>query len=178
MAIILYAITRDGYFCKKETPENKIDDLAWMRVSTDRHLFRELTTLFPNQPILVGCKTASVLPKLKNRQIIPISHNPSVGPGLTPALIKYPNSILIGGANVIKNAMSSDNMQYINSIITISLPIDVPESNIYEYEPDPLAKLKQHGKLNQSAEFLIHTANNLKDEIIMQIWRKTQAKNI
>lgn len=176
MAIILYAITRDGYFCRKES-DNKTDNLEWMRVSTDRQLFRELTTLFGEQTILVGGTTASVLPKLPNRNMIVLSRNPTTGMDLTDALIKYPNAILIGGGTVIKHAMAQNNIKYINSIITVRLPISIPETNTAEYEPDPLVVMKTSGVINKSSDFFIHTAKTPSPEIIMEIWRTTKTKN-
>lgn len=174
MVTILYAVTRTGYFCKKETPDKKIDDLSWMRVSTDRQFFRELTTLHANQPILVGAKTAQVLPKLKNREIITISRCADCGTALKYALERYPSAILIGGAKLLVSTMQPAYRKYINSVITVRLPIGIPsQDDEKDYIKDPLLPFKAPRMLKKSSQFFMYTDNYEQPTILTEIWRPT-----
>lgn len=173
MAMILYAITKENYFCKKETLDKKIDDLNWMRVPTDRRFFRELTTLQANQPILVGSKTARVMPKLKNREMIIISRSPDKGISLLQALEKNPNAILIGGAALLRSAMLFSHREYFNSIVTVRLPISVPLDDRKDYIKDPLLPFKDSGILKMSSQFFMYTDNYEQPTILTEIWRPT-----
>lgn len=173
MAIILYAITKDNYFCKKETPDKVVDNLEWMRISTDRRFFKELTTLYRNQPILVGHKTASVMPKLKDRQMIIISTRSDKGIWLDQALQRYPNGILIGGAAVLKSSMTFNSRNYIDSILTVRLPLRVPIQEANNYTKDPLLPFKDSGILKLSSQFYLHTDNFQQPAILLEIWRPT-----
>lgn len=173
MAIILYAITKDDYFCKKETPDKKIDDLAWMRVPTDRRFFRELTTLHADQPILVGYKTAQVMPFLKGRKLVSISSRTEHGIRLDQALQRYPEGILVGGASVLRSAMNLSHRNYINSIITVRLPLRVTPTEAEDYMKDPLQPLKDSGVLKLSSQFFLYTDNFEQPTILVEIWRPT-----
>lgn len=173
MAIILYAITKQGFFCKKETLDKKIDNLDWMRISTDRKFFKELTTLHAMQPILVGSKTARVMPKLANRKTILISRCLSSGITLKQALQKYPEAILIGGASVIKSAMTFAHREHFNSIITVRLPISIPLDEMKNYVRDPLLTFKNSGILKRSSQFFMYTDNYEQPTILVEIWRPT-----
>ena len=175
MVAILYAITKDNYFCKKETLDKKVDDLSWMRIPTDRKFFKELTTLHNNQPILVGYKTARVMPKLDNREIITISTNSERGIWLNQAMQKYPNGILIGGASVLKSALQLAHRNYINSVLTIRLPIRVPIDEAKDYLLDPLLQFKESGLLKLSSSFYIYTENFEQPTIFAEFWRPTYA---
>lgn len=173
MAIILYAITKDNYFCKKETADKQIDDLSWMRIPTDRRFFRELTTLYANQPIIAGYKTANVMPPLKNRELITISQSSLRGIRLSQALQKYPNGIVIGGASVLRSAMGSAHRDYINSIITVRLPLRVPNQDAEDYVKDPLLPFKASRFLKLSSQFFMYTDNFEQPTILVEIWRPT-----
>ena len=175
MVAILYAITKDNYFCKKETLDKKIDDLSWMRISTDRKFFKEITTLHENQPIIVGYKTAFVLPQLKDREIVTISSSLIRGIPLNQALQKYPNGIIIGGASVIKSAMRPAHRYYINSVLTIRLPISIPVNESSNYIIDPLSKIKESGLLKLSSRFYIYPEDFERPTIIAEFWRPTYA---
>lgn len=175
MAIILYAITKNKYFCRKETIDKKVDDLSWMRISTDRKLFRELTTLFTNQPIIVGYKTLRVMPKLEHRHIIPISTCSDRGISLKQALEKYPEAIVIGGASVLKSAMQFNHREHINSILTVRLPISIPSEDIENYIIDPLDPFKESNVIKLSNRFYIHTDNYEQPTIALEIWRPTNS---
>lgn len=175
MAMILYAVTKDNFFCKKETNDKKIDDLEWMRIPTDRRFFRELTTLHKDQPILVGYKTARVMPKLKDRQMIIISTNSARGIWLNQALQKYPDGIIIGGASILKSAMQFAHRDYINSVVTIRLPLRVPTDEAKDYVKDPLLPFKDSGILKLSSQFFIYTDNFEQPTILAEIWRPTYA---
>lgn len=174
MVTILYAVTRTGYFCKKETPDKKVDDLSWMRVPTDRIFFRELTTLHANQPILVGSKTAQVLPKLKDREIISISMCSDRGIPLHYALERYPSAILIGGAKLLVSAMKPPHRKHINSVITVRLPIGIPsQDDEKDYIKDPLLSFKAPRMLKKSSQFFMYTDNYEQPTILTEIWRPT-----
>lgn len=175
MATILYAVTKDNIFCKKETIDKQIDNLEWMRIPTDRRFFREFTTIHKDQPILVGYKTARVMPELKNRQIITISTNSTRGIWLSQALQKYPNGILIGGASVLKSAMQFAHRDYINSIITVRLPLRIPIDDHENYIVDPLLEFKNSGILKLSSQLFVHTDNFEQPTILVEIWRPTYA---
>ena len=173
MAIILYAITKDNYFCKKETPDKKIDDLAWMRIPTDRRFFRELTTLHANQPILAGYKTAQVMPFLEGRKLVSISSRNEHGIRLDQALQRYPEGIIVGGASVLRSTMNFSHRNYINSIITVRLPLRVPLAEAADYMKDPLQSLKDSGVLKLSSQFFLYTDNFEQPTILVEIWRPT-----
>ena len=173
MAIILYAITKDNYFCKKETADKQIDDLAWMRIPTDRRFFRELTTLQANQPILVGYKTAQVMPYLKDRKLITISSRKEHGIRLDQALQRYPEGIVIGGASILRSAMNFSHRDYINSIITVRLPLRVPRDDAANYIKDPLLPFKDSEILKLSSQFFLYTDNFEQPTILVEIWRPT-----
>ena len=173
MAIMLYAITKDNYFCKKETADKKIDDLEWMRIPTDRRLFKELTTLYANQPILVGYKTARVMPNLKNRRVITISSRHEHGMRLDQALQRFPEAILIGGAAVLKSAMSFSHRDFFNSIITVRLPLRVPAEDAEDYIKDPLLPFKDLGVLKLSSQFFVYSDRFDQPTILVEIWRPT-----
>lgn len=175
MAIILYAITKDNYFCKKETIDKQVDDLEWMRVPTDRRFFREFTTLHKDQPILVGYKTARVMPKLKDRQMVIISTNSERGIWLSQALQKYPDGILIGGASVLRSAMQFAHRDYINSVVTVRLPLRVPLDEAKDYVKDPLLPFKDSGVLKLSSQFFLYTDNYELPTILVEFWRPTYA---
>lgn len=173
MATVLYATTKDGYFCKKETVDKKIDDLNWMKISTDRKLFKELTTLQANQPILVGYKTAQVLPYLYDRRLVTISSRKEHGIRLEQALQAYPSGIVIGGASVLRSTMQFTHRNYINSIMTVRLPIKIPQADIDNYIEDPLQVFKDSGILKLSSRFYVHTDNFEQPTILVEIWRPT-----
>lgn len=173
MAIILYAITKDNYFCKKETPDKKIDDLAWMRIPTDRRFFRELTTLHANQPILAGYKTAQVMPFLEGRKLVSISSRNEHGIRLDQALQRYPEGIIVGGASVLRSTMNFSHRNYINSIITVRLPLRVPLAEAEDYMKDPLLPFKDSGILKLSSQFFLYTDNFEQPTILVEIWRPT-----
>ena len=173
MAIILYAITKDNYFCKKETLDKQIDDLSWMRIPTDRKFFKELTTLFADQPILAGYKTVKVMPYLRDRIIVPISSRKEHGIRLDQAVQRYPNGILVGGASVLRSAMSFSHREHFNSIITVRLPLRIPIENAEDYVKDPLLPFKDSGVLKLSSQFFLYTNNFQQPTILVEIWRPT-----
>lgn len=175
MAIVLYAITKENYFCKKETPDKEIDNLQWMRVPTDRRFFKEFTTLHHEQPILVGYKTARVMPKLKDRKMVVLSTRPECGMRLNQALQYYPNGILIGGESILKHAMHFSNRQYIESVLTVRLPISINLTEADKYIKDPLLPFKDSGILKLSSQFFMHTDNYEQPTILLEIWRPTYA---
>ena len=176
MATILYATTKENIFCKQETLDKKIDDLEWMRISTDRKFFREFTTIHENQPILVGYKTARVMPQLNDREVVLLSTIPARGTLLSQALQQYPTGIVIGGVSILKHAMSNKHRQYINSVITVRLPITVPDSNDKKkYILDPLLDIKQSGLLRLSSKFYIYSENFEQPTIIAEFWRPIDA---
>jgi dihydrofolate reductase len=174
MTMILYALTKDGYFSKKDNVDGKIDDLAWMRVTTDRRLFKQLTTLHNNQPIIAGYKTVDTLPKLPGRKIISISTCAQRGMLLRDALQRYPDGIVIGGASVIKSCIHFGHRDLINSILTVKLPLKLnPEEDPENFFEDPLRELKDNNVLRLDETFFIHTERFDHPTVQLEIWRPT-----
>lgn len=163
MSIILYAITKDNAFCKK----NDHDDLNWMKISSDRQFFKFITTLFPNIPIVVGRKTYDLMPPLKDRKII-IASNKSNNT-LHNILLNNQECIIIGGYSIIKNIIKSkDLINNISKIITVRLPIIT--NDIEKYLKDPLIEYKLNNNLILNNNFQFKGGKDNDNIIYIEEW--------
>jgi dihydrofolate reductase len=178
MSTILYATTREGYFCKKDSIDGLVDDLSWMRIPTDRKLFKQLTTLHAKQVLIAGYKTVRTLPPLPGRVLVSISTARTRGIELKNALQRYPESIVIGGASVIKSCMHFAHRDFVNSVMTVRLPIKInPKEDASNFVIDPLEEYKNNGILKLDMQFFMHTDNFEHPTVLLEIWRPTYARD-
>lgn len=95
------AVSKDGFLAAG--PD---DAMRWTGI-TDKAIFR-LLTLTSDQPILVGRRTAGMLPRLHGRSIQMISRHNGRGLSLVDAAAKYPGAWLIGGPTVALEALKAN----------------------------------------------------------------------
>lgn len=96
---LILAVSDDGF-----TAHGPDDDMSWTGAQ-DKFLFKLLTTTEMNQVLLAGRKTASMLPPLPGRRVIPLTRTGRFGYDLADAARMWPNAWLIGGAQVAKAAL-------------------------------------------------------------------------
>ena len=178
MAIILYATTSEGYFCKKDSIDGIVDDLSWMRVPTDRKFFKCFTSLHKEQVLIAGYKTVRTLPNLPGRRLVSISSARTRGIQLYNALQMYPESIVIGGASVLKSCMHFAHRDFVNSVLTMRLPLKInPSENPEDFMLDPLEEYKMNGVLKLDTQFYIYVENFDHPTILLEVWRPTYGRD-
>jgi dihydrofolate reductase len=163
MSILLYAVTENNYFCQKQ--EAQKTDKDWMKIPLDRKLFKFITTLFKETIILSGRKTYNILPSsmFSDRKIIALRKK---NLQLQAALIKYPNSIIIGGHEILTYFNQPDYLQKVHTILTVKLPIIIESAQETNYKKDPLLNLKS----KKSADHSFTITNNT-HTIILESWK-------
>lgn len=97
---LLMAVSHDGFVARGSN-----DDMRWTGFA-DKALFKTLTLSSPH-PLLVGRKTYDLMPKLADRELVPISRNPARGLSLEAAAERFPGAWLIGGAEVAREALQA-----------------------------------------------------------------------
>lgn len=94
---LMLAVSQDGFLCTGES-----DDMRWTGRS-DKLLFKWLT--MTGGPVIVGRKTAALLPALKHRQVHHISRSPALGITLEEAARQFPDAWCIGGPILAEEAL-------------------------------------------------------------------------
>jgi hypothetical protein len=85
---------------------------------------------------------------------------------LQAALIKYPNSIIIGGHEILTYFNQPDYLQKVHTILTVKLPIMIESAQETNYKKDPLLNLKS----KKSADHSFTITNNT-HTIILESWK-------
>jgi len=96
---LLMAVSSDGFLATG--PD---DAMRWTGV-TDKAIFRLLTLTTSDRPILVGRRTAGMLPRLHGRTIKMLSRHNDRGLTLEDAEAMYPEAWLIGGPTIALEAL-------------------------------------------------------------------------
>jgi dihydrofolate reductase len=99
---VLMAVSGDGYVA--QGPD---DRMTWTG-TTDKGIFRLLTLTGGSHKILAGRRTAELLPKLKDREVIPLSRLFSKGITLQEAAWTHRDAWLIGGLEVVLAALDAN----------------------------------------------------------------------
>lgn len=92
---LIMAVSRDGFVARGPG-----DDMLWTG-RADKFAFR-LLTMSDGEPLLAGRRTAEMMPKLPNRQLLALSRN---GLTLASAVWHFPQAWLIGGAEIALAAL-------------------------------------------------------------------------
>lgn len=97
---LIMAVSADGFVASGPR-----DDMRWTGF-TDKQVFRLLTASHPI--LLVGRKTAEVMPPLPHRRVVPLSRDRERGMTLYDAAMAFPGAWLGGGAETAREALESD----------------------------------------------------------------------
>lgn len=118
---VLMAVSLDGFVARHER-----DDMSWTG-DTDKKIFR-LLSLATDGPILVGRKTALVMPELSDRPRIVISRGEHEVP-LSEAERSFPNSWLCGGPTVVEAAISAG---IVSRMVLVQVPAVLQEGITFD----------------------------------------------